>query len=147
MCEVRSFREIHPTEATIQPKRYCVPQAMCPYLLTHCNQTKNVCGAWVESARYEVSGKPLQWKLQYLQYLIPHYEHNIYRTVNVSNGKSCITGFVQFFFRQRYLQQHGQVLSPKSQTYAEVDKFGMSIHVNRSRAGNCSKAGPGGRAI
>jgi len=87
MCEVRSSAEIPPTEATIQPKRYCVLQVMCPYLLAHCNQTNNVCGARGDSARYEVSGKSLQRKLNYLHYLISHYEHNIYRTVNVSNRK------------------------------------------------------------
>ena len=97
MCEVRSSRGIPLTEATIQPKRYCVLQVMCPYLLTHCNQTNNVCGARVENARYEVSGKSLQWKRKYLHYLISHYEHNIYRTVNVSNRKLCIVGFVQKF--------------------------------------------------
>jgi len=46
-------------------KRYFVLRVKHPSLLTNCKRTVDICGAFVEFLRYEVSGKPLKWKPRY----------------------------------------------------------------------------------
>jgi hypothetical protein len=46
-------------------KTYFVPQVKCPSLLTNHKTTVDICGAFVEFLRHELSGKPLKWKPRY----------------------------------------------------------------------------------
>jgi len=59
--DVRGFT---PKEAEVLAKRYFALQVKGPSLLTERNKNDIILSACVESARYEVLWKSLQWKLR-----------------------------------------------------------------------------------
>jgi hypothetical protein len=46
-------------------KRHFVLLVKHPSLWTNCKRTVDICGAFVEFLRHEVSGKPVKWKPRY----------------------------------------------------------------------------------
>jgi hypothetical protein len=60
-----NFQEGPFNEREKQPKRHTALQVMCPQLLTDRNQTSAAYSARLESAKYDISGKPVQCKSRY----------------------------------------------------------------------------------
>jgi len=95
VTQVWNSNEIRRKEAEIQAKRSLVFQVKYPYILIDCNQTFAVCSICMESKRYEVPGKSLQWEPRYCRKGIFFSERRVLNYWTISPKFASFVGRVE----------------------------------------------------